>query len=326
MSIRETAISFALQERDIALLRDLFESRVMTAAHVAALHFDGRAEAAKKRLQKLKAAGLIGERRRAVNEPAALIIAKNGLSLLGEHGILRQYPPLSLSAFEKRAQVSDLTVRHELEVMDVKAAFHSALRGSAKFSIAEFGTWPRLYEFPATTPTGTESVVRPDGFIRIHENESDGGLSEHAFFLEVDRSTETLDTLVSRANAYLDYYKSGGFAERNGAPRSDYKEYPFRVLMVFKTAERRNNMAECLLRNIPPILTQVYLSTIGEAGKDPLGPIWIRPADYREAVTGTPHDPEQRTEQRQYQRQTAREIFVAQKIKAQRLFIETALK
>jgi hypothetical protein len=34
-----------LQERDLDLLRDLFESRLMTTAHVAALHFGGRREA-----------------------------------------------------------------------------------------------------------------------------------------------------------------------------------------------------------------------------------------------------------------------------------------
>jgi hypothetical protein len=45
-----------LQDRDFALLRGLFESRVMTAGHIATLYFDGSREAAKKRLQKIKAA------------------------------------------------------------------------------------------------------------------------------------------------------------------------------------------------------------------------------------------------------------------------------
>jgi len=47
-----------LQPRDFELLRGLFESRVMTLAHVSALYFDGKREMAKKRVQKLKAAGL----------------------------------------------------------------------------------------------------------------------------------------------------------------------------------------------------------------------------------------------------------------------------
>ncbi len=66
--------SVNLQERDLALFRNLFESRVMTAAHVSVLHFDGKAEATKKRLQRLKAAGFITERRRKAYEPAVLFL------------------------------------------------------------------------------------------------------------------------------------------------------------------------------------------------------------------------------------------------------------
>ena len=48
-----------LQDRDLALLRGLFECRVMTTDHATALYFDGNYDPAKKRLQKLTAAGLI---------------------------------------------------------------------------------------------------------------------------------------------------------------------------------------------------------------------------------------------------------------------------
>jgi hypothetical protein len=47
-------VTVQLQKRDLAVLRGLFESRVMSAAHIAALYFEGKAEAAKKRLQKDK--------------------------------------------------------------------------------------------------------------------------------------------------------------------------------------------------------------------------------------------------------------------------------
>lgn len=316
---KDRAIPFKLQERDLAILTGLFESRVMTAAHVAALYFEGRAEAAKKRLQAIKAAGLVGERRRSVNEPATLFVAKKGFSLLESRGILQMYPPLSLPALEKRAQVSDLTIRHELEVMDVKAAFHSALRGNPTYSIAEFGTWPRLYEFEAFIQPGEKAVVRPDGFARIHEKESDGGLSEHTFFLENDRSSESLDRLVFRAAGYLDYYKSGGFAAKNGALRSAFKDYPFRVLIVCKSAERRNNIAERLLEQVPPILTQVCLSTIDDVRRDPLGTIWIRPVDYRAAVKGTAYETGMHASRWGYQRQAEREALVEKSVRKCRL-------
>jgi hypothetical protein len=314
--------SISVQDRDLALLKELFESRVMAAEHIAALHFDGRKEAAKKRLQKLKAAGLISERKRRVNEPSVLFLARGGLNLLRGHGTLAEYPSLGLPALEKRARVSDLTLRHELEVMDVKGAFHTAMRKAEGFSIAEFNTWPLLNQFEAVRQDHGEVVVKPDGFIRIHENEADGGLSEHTFFLEVDRSSETLDTLVSKVSCYLDYYKSGSFAVRNGAARSAYKEYPFRVLMVLKSAERRNNIAEQLLQSTQPMFTQVCLSTLEEVTSDPLGSIWIRPLDYREAVKGTPFDSMQRHEQSGYQRQTARDLFVAQSVSGHPLLTE----
>jgi hypothetical protein len=265
-----------VQDRDLALLRGLFESRVMTAAHIAALYFD---------CKKIKAAGLISERKRRVNEPSVLFLTHKGHARLTERGAISDFPRLSPTAFEKRADVSRLTIRHELEVMDVKAAFNSALKNSEKFSIAEFSTWPLLHQFRAVRPGHeTEVLVKPDGFIRIHQKEQDGGVSEHTFFLEVDRSTETQSTLVNRATCYLDYYKSGGFAVANNALRSAYKEFPFRVLFVLKSAERRNNTAKRLLQANPPIRTFVYLSTFDEVLKNPLGKIWVRPTDYREAL------------------------------------------
>lgn len=318
--------SMKIQDRDLALLRNLFESRVMTAGHVATLHFDGKKEAAKKRLQKLKAARLIGERTQRVNEPSVLFLTRQAFTLLESEGILKEYPPIAQSSLEKRARVSELTLRHELEVMDVKAAFHSAIMKSESFSTAEFSTWPLLNQFEAFRDGhgGAEVLVKPDGFIRIHEKEKDGGLSEHTFFLELDRSSETQDTLVTRAGCYLDYYKSGGFAVRNGAARNDYKQFPFRVLMVFKTAERRNNTAERLLQNNPPIFTHACLSTFEEVTTNPLGPIWIQPIDYREATKGTPFDSEQQRETWGYKRQSAREIFVEQKVRKLRILANEA--
>lgn len=309
--------SISLQERDLSLLRGLLESRVMTAAHIADLYFEGKSEATKKRLQKFKAAGLIGERKRRAYEPSILFLGRTGLTVLRSEGILTEYPQISLEALEKRARVSALTLRHELEVMDAKVAFHKAIGGTGVFKIAQFTTWPLLYQFQAFRPGGRaqEVLVKPDGFIRIHEDERDGGLSEHTFFLEIDRSTETLDTLVNRAGCYLDHFQSGGFAHWNGAPRSAFKDYPFRVLMIFKTAERRNNVAERLLQTNPPIFTQVCLSTFGEAIKDPLGKNWSRPIDYRDATKGTPFDPENKRQTWGYSRQTERELFVEQRLK-----------
>ena len=287
--------SIQYQERDFALLKGLFESRVMTLDHMAALYFEERKEAAKKRVQKLKSVGLLSERPRRVNEPSVHFLTAKGLKLLTDHGQLSEFPKLPVSALEKRAQVSAMTLRHELDIMDVKAALCSAIAKTHNFTVPEFSTWPVLYEFMARRPAAkgspsTDVLVKPDGFIRIHEQKPDGGLSEHTYFLEVDRSTETLDTLALRAACYNDYYRRGGLAVRNGQPASAYKDFPFRVLFVLKSVERRDNIGKRLLQNNPPILTQVWLTTFEEVATNPLGSIWLRPVDFRlkgEGATAT---------------------------------------
>jgi len=321
-ALRISLDSIVLQDRDLDVLRGLFESRVMTAAHIATLFFDGKPETAKKRLQKLKAAGLVTERPRRPSEPAVLFLTRKALTMLRERGVLENYPQLGLTALERRADVKDLTIRHELEVMDVKAAFHAGIRKTRAFSLVKFSTWPLLHEFEVAPPGygGRSMLVKPDGFILIHEEEPDGTVSEHPpFFLEVDRGGELQDILTEKAGRYLEYYRSGGFAEKQGAPRAEYKEYPFRVLMVFKSAERRNNTAERLLLHNPPILTQVCLSTLKEVTADPLGAVWIQPRDYHMAVRGTPFDPERRRVPREYRSQPEREALVERKINKIRL-------
>jgi len=311
--------SLQIQERDFALLRGLFECRVMTAGHIATIYFDGKREYTKKRLQKLKAAGFIRERKRQVSEPSVLFLTRKAFVELKNHGDLSPYPPLALTTLEKRANVSDKTIHHELEVMDVKAAFHTALAKSEKFTIAHFSTWPQLYEFTAVrSGHGAEILVKPDGFIRFHEKDSDG-IYERTFFLEVDRSTEKQDILVDRAGCYVDFYRSGGFAVRNGLARSEFQKVPFRVLMVFKTAERRNNTAERLLNNNPPIRSQIYLTTLAEVTADPLGAIWIEPKDYRTVTDDTPFDTSRKLPTFAYRRQPEREALVEAKIRKFRL-------
>jgi hypothetical protein len=274
-------LGIALQPRDHDLLCGLFESRVMTLGHIAVLYFNGKKEMAKKRVQRLKAAGLVRERPRHQTEPSILFLAKKALELLRNRGHLCGYPTIAISQLEKRTSVSALTLRHELEVMDVKTAMTAAVNKTERFRIAEFSTWPRLNQFKSCRPDGERVMVKPDGFIRIEEAEADGELSEHTFYLELDRSTEGPDVLADRCHCYLDYYRIGDFAVRNGGSRQQYKEFPFRVLVVCKTPERRDNVALRLLENSPPILTFAMLTTLTECVREPTGQIWVRPSDYR---------------------------------------------
>jgi len=149
-----------------------------------------------------------------------LSLTPKAFPILKERGLLASYPHLGPSSIERRAQVSPITLAHELEVMDVKSAFHSALAQSKQFTVSEFTTWPLLNQFEAERSTGEPVTVKPDGFIRIHEHEPSGGILEQTFFLEVDRSSESLDTLVFRACSYPPILQNGRFrgSERGDTP------------------------------------------------------------------------------------------------------------
>jgi hypothetical protein len=242
--------------------------------------------------------------------------------MLAKEGRLDGYPKLPVRLFESRANVSERTLRHELEVMDVKASFHRAIASASGLSLAEFSTWPRLHEFEVVRPEDGRPVpVRPDGFVRISEAEADGGNTYDAF-LELDRSSEVQEILISKAIAYLNYYKSGGFAERNGGPGTSAADFPFRVLMVLKSVERRNNIAARLAESIPPILRHTWLTTFAEVVRDPLGPIWIRPVDYRDATANTPFRHERLDYHPVYRRQHQRDILLESKLVKRRLLEE----
>jgi hypothetical protein len=290
----------------------------MTTAHVAVLYFEGRREMAKKRLQRIKAAGYVAERPRSPFATAILILTVKGISALRERGILREYPALNQAALVKRAQVSDLTIRHELEVMDVKTAFYAAIK-QIDVSVLEFTTWPLLHQFASRAENGCGMVVKPDAFVRLTARKPNEVTPEHAFFVELDRSTETQAMLVSRASRYAEHYRSGNYAHRNGGTRVEYRKFPFRVLYILKTAERRNNTSELLLHCDPPILAHVWLTTFEEITREPFGAIWIRPIDYRDGLEGSPFDPTPRPLQSKYKRQAPRDMFVEQIVLKRRL-------
>lgn len=309
----ETRLTLELQDRDLELLRGLFESRLMTLSQASGIYFGGAREATKKRVNKLKTAGLVTERARKPYEPSILFLSRAGYALLQERGFLYDMPKHGWAALERRLQISQLTLRHELEVMDVKAAFHSDARAHAAYSVTEFTTWPMLCEFTASPGRSIEKLVKPDGFLRIEETDATE-VFEHLFFLELDRGTEGLDELVRKALCYRDYYQRGGLAVRFGHSPSEYKEFPFRVLMVLKTAERRNNVAEALLTTSSPIFTMVWLATLPEVISNPFLPIWVRPRDYATAVDGSPYSVIKPDRRSIYRRQIERERFVESRV------------
>ena len=198
----------------------------MTIAHAAEIHFGGKRESAKKRIQRLKAAGFVKERSRKPYEPSILHLASKGVTSLSERGILTEYPSLSRTAIERRNRVSELTLRHELQVMDVKAAIYKAVRASPEIEIERFCTWPHLCEIGGGGKAWSQIawIARPDGFLRFRRDRR-----LHCIFLELDRSTESQGTLLAKAKRYASYQAS------------EPGRKPATIHFIFSTDARKRN-------------------------------------------------------------------------------------
>jgi hypothetical protein len=268
--------NIAIQPRDIEFLQLLLHTRILTLKHATALIFNNGAEAAKKRVQKLKASGLVLEKRRKAYEPGVLFLSQKGFDCLRQKEALPEHCNNEF-VFAKRKGVSELTLRHELAVLDIKMVFHQAVENENNVSLAEFSTWPWLFEFSVNDTREGAKTVKPDGFIRIHEQTADGEKWEHLFFLEADCGTEKLETLVLKAIRYNQFYREGGMALRHNQPKEAYQDFPFRVLFVVNSEQRKNNLATMLLQANPPILTQAWIATFEDVIKQPFAAIWLEP-------------------------------------------------
>jgi hypothetical protein len=273
-----------LQDRDVSLLLDLVESRVLTLDQVRVMFFPDAKDFATKRVRRLKAAGLLVERPRRIGEPSILHLTWKGYIALRKGNHVDEDSQLSPKAFTRRMGVSDQTLAHELMIGDVRTAFITALRASTGFEKLEFDVWPRRYEFVVNRGHGNKPV-KPDARIQLFEKgESDDPFN---FFVEVDTGSENLERiLVEKCLNYREYFRSGGFAVFRGGKREQFKDFPFQVLIVVKSEKRRNNLAEVLLQTTPPFSAMILITTLGECVSNPLGDIWMTPAAHKE--TGKP--------------------------------------
>lgn len=273
--------SLVVTARDIGILRDLFDSRILTAQQIADIHFNGSRNAAKQRLWALKKAGYIAARfgtPPATPEPIRL--SRIGFEHLRQTGNIDDYPRLTWLTMSKRLKVSNLTLAHEIDVGSIKAAFYRSARERSDIEIEVAVTWPRLLRFRVRPPHLTLPVnVSPDGFIRLKQQHDD--ITRQAdFFIEVDRSTETIGRIVERMQAYVAYFGTGGYAKRQGVKDADAKDFPFRVLWTFKTKARMESFLRACREHVRPIHKMAWAAIFSNAVQAPMGSIWHRPIDF----------------------------------------------
>ncbi len=237
---------------------------------------------AKKRVHRLKSAGLVIERPRRIGEPSILHLTWKGYVALKSGGHVPDDSQLSPKTFQRRMAVSDLTLAHELAIADVRVAFTPAVAERKHFTLMDFDVWPRRYDFSVSRGYSHVSM-KPDGFIRLAERR-DNEEFEYDFFLEVDTGSETLERVVEKCINYREHFRSGEYAMSCGGKREDAKSYPFRVLITCRSDERRNNLIERLLATKPPFASMILVATHPECVRDPFGAVWMTPASYKEVM------------------------------------------
>ncbi|MGV3772111.1 MAG: replication-relaxation family protein [Verrucomicrobiales bacterium] len=160
-----------LQNRDIGLLISLAETGALSILQISHLHFQGRKEAASKRLQKLQRGGLIT---RVPNLQGGFGLSKKSRSVLTSHG------------FKPKSCPNSYQWEHHQMMMDVKMAIES--------------TFPALCPQVNCSPQSFnihDRVIKPD----LTATYTFDGCERH-YFVEVDRGTEALRVINEKVDGY----------------------------------------------------------------------------------------------------------------------------
>jgi hypothetical protein len=193
-----------LSARDLGIIRQVGELRLMSARQIQAVHFPdaehGSQQAATRARQRVLAR-LIRERLlirltrriggvRAGSAGFVLALGPIGQRVLALDGTRRRSYEPTLRFFDHTLAVSQL-------VVDVSVASRRGLLGLLACQ-AEPKCWRQF------SGLGGRRLLRPDLFLALGVNEY-----ELRWFVEVDRASESLPVVVRKCRLYADYYQSG---------------------------------------------------------------------------------------------------------------------
>jgi hypothetical protein len=201
-----------LSERDLAIIKQVAELRLMSARQVQALHFpdaehDNEQAATRARqrvLERLTRERLLIrlERRiggvRAGSAGLVLALGPIGQRVLATSGPRRR-------SYEPTLRFVDHTLAIAQLVVDLTVASRAG-----RLDVLDVQAEPRCWrEFSG--PSGRR-LLRPDAFLALGSGEY-----ELRWFIEVDRDTESLPVIVRKCRLYADYYQSGAEQVKSGS-------------------------------------------------------------------------------------------------------------
>lgn len=268
---------FQLTDRDIDILRYVYEYRHAQIHHLSAL-----TERPAKRLHR-RLFKLIGHKYLArvvlPNEKHIYVLGVAGVHVLVEKGIA----PKEMIDFRLRhKELKPLFLKHTLMVVDV----HTALELASRTSVVKLVAWKQgheLFDSVRITSEGkTERLpVRPDGFFTLEDTTAPAGHRRAHFFLEADRSTTTHQRFETKLRAYWHYFTTGSHQRKHGIKS-------FRVATVTLTNDRAQGLCAAANSVLPPPAQRFYL--FSSIKRFPLD----RPESVLDEIFMTPHDQQER--------------------------------
>jgi hypothetical protein len=238
-----------LTGRDIALLRNLHEVRLLDREQIQRLAGFGSVTRANERLSRLHSAGLL--RRFFLGTEAGGRKALYALSPRGANAVGLQRPWM-LQRADDELLIGEAFVEHQLAVnwcwINAQSVPNTKLLRFLRFS----------------EPISQTVPLAPDGYCEL---EVDGIV--HPIFFEVDLGTESSRVWARKVDLYLRCATSGEFEQTFHQPR-------FKVAVVCTSERRLQN----LRRVIRSATTKIfYFSLLENINRDGLAaPHWLRPA------------------------------------------------
>jgi hypothetical protein len=244
----------SLGERDLGILCDLATVRLLSVSQVERLRFaEGsaltRARRCRSSLQRLHDLGVVARLERRVggiyggSHGHIYGLSALGQRLIGEHG------PAGGDRARRHWEPSLPFVAHLLGVSELYVRLHAAER-DGRIAELRFAAEPACWRH-WTSVSGEDLIVKPDAFASFAHAEFD-----YAYFIEVDRGTQSTTVIRRKGEVYVDYFTSGVEQQRLGF-------FP-KVLFLTEHHQRSERLVQALGRLDPEHWQLFQVTTEGD--------------------------------------------------------------
>lgn len=280
---KKEAPRLVLQERDLEILKTVWDYRYLQSHHIIAL-IKGTRRKLYERLRKLYHHHYLDrlffplQLYSGGSEKTIHVLDKRGADLLVEKlGISREKIRWSNSI----KSVEERNLRHSLMIANFRVILTLAVRNNPDLELLLWKQGNELRDSVSEVDENGVNVrypVVPDAYFGVKDTRKPEGRQVAYYFLEADRSTMTNDRYLKKMRGYWIYWREKKYKEK-------YKIHSFRVLTLTMTEKREDNLVRTTKKaddnkkgSLLFLFTHEGLISI-EKPESVLDPIWRTPVD-----------------------------------------------